>query len=966
MFLSGFNLIEAQCVSLDCNANTGVYSNDTAADIAYDNMTSAFHTTCIKEPNGNWKVWGEFAGNDGASHVLSPIDFNATNYPALTGTIYKITIGSNFGLIVQMIVLTSDGLFVLGVEGTVLSADLTTSAVFQKITVNGKADGLPAAVGPADVKMMFASNQTLMITTCNGSVYVLSTDIAARGDGGIGNELQWSRVMQNATTPLNNVIVTRGTVKVGFALKSDGTLWTWGKKTNLGNGTASIDRPYATQQYLPDGLPGIKMIQCTNNFDSTEERFNTVSYYVLGTNKKVYSLGTNNKGQLGDRTAVDRLAWVNARNPDNSIITDAAWISSNEHDGNCASMAVIKTNGILYTCGNNSFYMVGRTDSGVTLEGAVNFLDLPTGISASDFITFAEVGGHTCALIKKCTAKYGYVGHRIRGSIGDGSDVAETIPSYDFATPPAIAICGTQFTQPTIVTSNNSICFNQTAIFNIYGVVGDVITYNVNNGTSQTITLGPTGTQQVSVVNAIVNQTINLMQVFNPAAACTYELSVSATVTIIPQTAVFNQVNSICEGQPLNPLPTTSNNGVQGAWFPALNNLQTTTYTFTPLVSCSSPVSMTIIVTPKITPAFTQVAPVCEGTSLSNLPLTSNNGYNGTWSPALNNTATTTYTFTPTPISGVCLDLAHMTIVVSSELTPIFTQVNPICEGSALSALPVISNNSIHGTWTPAINNLQTTTYTFTPTPTSSACADLVSMTIVVNQKIPPIFPTFAALCYGDNLFNLPLVSNNGISGTWLPPLNTTATTNYTFTPNSDQCALTALAQIPVDDDFDFDYGIICSDNNIVIEANPFQNNLEFTWQINNAVVYSGAAFNLSSYIEATPIEEVFPIAIIISAEKDNCYKIRNITVTGTPCEIPNVITPNGDTLNESFDLTGYDVARLQIYNRWGKKIYDKANYVNEWHGQNNHGDDLPDGVYFYIIDTNSGDSQTGWIYVRN
>jgi hypothetical protein len=45
---------------------------------------------------------------------------------------------------------------------------------FGKITINGKADGLPAGVNPSDVKMMFGSYRTLAIVTCNGDAWVLS------------------------------------------------------------------------------------------------------------------------------------------------------------------------------------------------------------------------------------------------------------------------------------------------------------------------------------------------------------------------------------------------------------------------------------------------------------------------------------------------------------------------------------------------------------------------------------------------------------------------------------------------------------------------------------------------------------------------------------------------------------------------------------------------------------------------
>jgi hypothetical protein len=55
----------------------------------------------------------------------------------------------------------------------------------------------------------------------------------------------------------------------------------------------------------------------------------------------------------------------------------------------------------------------------------------------------------------------------------------------------------------------------------------------------------------------------------------------------------------------------------------------------------------TRIYRPNVTPTFTAVPAICEGDALTALPTTSNNGVTGTWLPALDNTATTTYTFTP-------------------------------------------------------------------------------------------------------------------------------------------------------------------------------------------------------------------------------------------------------------------------------------------------------------------------------
>jgi hypothetical protein len=46
-------------------------------------------------------------------------------------------------------------------------------------------------------------------------------------------------------------------------------------------------------------------------------------------------------------------------------------------------------------------------------------------------------------------------------------------------------------------------------------------------------------------------------------------------------------------------------------------------------------------------------------------------------------------------------------------------------------------------------------------------------------------------------------------------------------------------------------------------------------------------------------------------------------------------------------------------------KVYSKEGYTEEWHGQADNGSILPDATYFYVIDFESGDSKTGWIYIN-
>lgn len=953
----------AQCGQAVCNPNTGILSNDNAADIAYDNMGSAFHSSYIKQPNGIWKVWGEFMANDGQTNVLSPSDFNVANYPALTGTIYKMAIGSDYGLNVQLLVLTSDGLFVLGREGAILNTVLTSSSSFQKLTVNGKLDGLPTGVSPEDVKMMFAANRTILITTCLGDVYTLSQVTTMFGNGSIGTSTVWHRVMVNATTPLTNVVVARGISTVGYALKSDGTLWTWGNATYLGDGSLPVNRPFATPMVLPSGMPGVKMIQAASNNPVLNDITN-VSYFILGTDKKLYALGSNAYGQLGDRTTIDRTVWVNAKNPDNSLITDVAWISTNEHDENFAALAVIRTNGVVYTAGCNSYYMIGRTAGGGTdtVTGDVNYLDVPNGILSTDFITFAETGGHTCALIKQCYSRYGYVGHRIRGSIGDGTDLAETISTYDFISPPEIAVCGAQYLQPTI-TTNSPVCAGQNAVYTIEATPGDILTYSINNGASQTITIAASGTSQIIIPSVTSNQQILFSQIYSVNTVCAYELAITSVVSI--DIATFEPVPAICKGALLNPLPLTSTNGITGTWSPPLNNQQTTTYIFTPTSGiCLTPTSMTIeVIEPGLIPLFPIIGPICEGETFV-LPTTSINGVVGSWTPAINNTATTTYTFAPDLAN--CIDPIQITVEVNPRVIPFFNPIDPICEGATLPVLPSVSVDGIEGVWSPNVNNTVTTVYTFTPN--DLTCTTSTQFTIVVNPKQTPHFIDYPALCFGDTAFSLPTNSIEGFVGTWMPEFNATESSTYTFTPLPNECATPATVFIPILPDFTFDFTSFCSNDNHYVQLQSDTVNLEenqVVWHYNTAVVSSDVLFNVTQFIQNYGSAVGVPIQFLVTVTDANgCDKTQTITVNNPFCSISNVITPNEDEFNQSLDLSLLSPKHIEIFNRWGVKVYEKDNYLREWYGQNNSGGLLPDGVYFYIVDLFEGNTKTGWVQI--
>jgi len=74
---------------------------------------------------------------------------------------------------------------------------------------------------------------------------------------------------------------------------------------------------------------------------------------------------------------------------------------------------------------------------------------------------------------------------------------------------------------------------------------------------------------------------------------------------------------------------------------------------------------------------------------------------------------------------------------------------------------------------------------------------------------------------------------------------------------------------------------------------------------------------------------------------------------------VPNVMTPNGDGVNDIFDINYidlYDVKKLTIYNRWGTPVYMSEDYQNDWDGGS-----VADGVYFYVLELWKGTDNTNY-----
>jgi gliding motility-associated-like protein len=90
---------------------------------------------------------------------------------------------------------------------------------------------------------------------------------------------------------------------------------------------------------------------------------------------------------------------------------------------------------------------------------------------------------------------------------------------------------------------------------------------------------------------------------------------------------------------------------------------------------------------------------------------------------------------------------------------------------------------------------------------------------------------------------------------------------------------------------------------------------------------------------------------------KNRCYdstwqfRVRE-EIPGYTLLIPNAFSPNGDALNETFQISGLEELesyRCEIYNRWGEMVFASSDKKHFWDGTIN-GKPAPKGVYIYLI----------------
>ena len=134
---------------------------------------------------------------------------------------------------------------------------------------------------------------------------------------------------------------------------------------------------------------------------------------------------------------------------------------------------------------------------------------------------------------------------------------------------------------------------------------------------------------------------------------------------------------------------------------------------------------------------------------------------------------------------------------------------------------------------------------------------------------------------------------------------------------------------------------------------------VQYQWQVNgvnageNEPVFTTSSLRNNDVVTCTIITT--GRCIVDAFVYSNAITI----LTNTKVKIPNAFTPNGDGINDKWNISAlaeYPKCSVSVFNRYGSLIfYNAAGYPKAWDGTYK-GKHVPSGTYYFIIDLKNGE----------
>lgn len=163
-----------------------------------------------------------------------------------------------------------------------------------------------------------------------------------------------------------------------------------------------------------------------------------------------------------------------------------------------------------------------------------------------------------------------------------------------------------------------------------------------------------------------------------------------------------------------------------------------------------------------------------------------------------------------------------------------------------------------------------------------------------------------------------------------------------------------------------------CTSETIILTATTSEEGVSYTWFLNGNVIEGETSNSITITLPTTAsnMSDVYSVEI----SKGECSGTAEVEATALNCILPEGISPNGDGLNDCFDIQFLDsrtgVDKISIFNRYGNIVFERNGVSDLWCGISDDGDELPTGTYFYVIQFSAedplyGNQKAGWIYVN-
>ncbi len=381
---------------------------------------------------------------------------------------------------------------------------------------------------------------------------------------------------------------------------------------------------------------------------------------------------------------------------------------------------------------------------------------------------------------------------------------------------------------------------------------------------------------------------------------------------------------------------------------------------------------------------------LCFGASTAAIDITVTGG-NPAYTYLWNNAATTedltgitagTYTVTVTDQTS-CQASKSFTVGQGSEILAAIATYNPICHGGSTGGVTA----SVSGGAGP-YSYAWSTTPTETGISVSGLSAGVYSLTVtdnkgcstvVTDSLVDPSALVVTATATGSKCFNTATgqvtLSTTGGKGPYNYTLNGIVQTDTTFSglapgnyailvtdvngcQGNAQFTVASPSQLSVDLTTTQQTILTGMQTQLVTATTSTSAILNYFWNPDSVIVFDNCPdqTNCPNPLAAPKTTTTIMVTVM---NADSCFASDTLTITvlNEPAKfIPTAFTPNGDGLNDTweFDILGASKLEVNVFNRWGERVYSNANQQNGFHGTGwdgtKDGKYCPDDTYVYKI----------------